>query len=114
MVLDLQDTLVGVDDPEVDDGGYAGGDVVSGYYLLGRHLHSYGSEVNLDHLVYYRKEDEESWSFRPSLHPTEPKDHTPLVLLDDLDGAKYDRRHHYDDHHKGNEREAHADGLQQT
>src|SRR5829696_6459358 len=34
-----------------------------------------------------RKEDEEPWSLGPSLYPTEAEDHTPLVLLDDLDGA---------------------------
>ena len=65
MVLDLKDTLVWVDDAEVDDGGYAGRDVVAGYDLLGWHLHRDCSKVYLDHPVDHRKEDEEPWSLGP-------------------------------------------------
>src|SRR5215212_4632709 len=51
--------------------------------------------------------------FGPPLDPAAAEDHTPLILLDDLDGAVQDRRHHYYGHHQGDEREAHADGLQE-
>ena len=115
MVLDLQDTLVGIYDPKIDDGGHAGGYVVAGYYLLGRHLHRDCSEVYLDHPVYYRKEDEEPWSFGPSLYPTEPKNHTPLVLLDDLDGAEYDRDDEYrDNDHRHSSHQSYPNRLQQA
>src|SRR4028119_648107 len=100
MVLDLDDALVGVHHPEVDHRGYAGWDVVAGDDLLGRHLHGDGPEVYLDHPVHERQKDEEPRPLRPSLYPTDPKDHTAFVLLDYLDGAEYDRDDDYrDDHH---------------
>src|SRR5688572_14402467 len=49
VVLYLEDALVRVDDPEVDDRGHAGGDVVAGDDLLRRHLHGDGPQVYLDH-----------------------------------------------------------------
>src|SRR5829696_199022 len=100
VVLDLEDALVRVHHPEVDDCCNAGGYVVAGYDLLRGHLHGDCSEVYLDHPVHDRKEDEEPRSLGPPLSPTDPKDHTPLVLLDYLDGAEYDRDDEYrDDHH---------------
>src|SRR5215211_1175988 len=113
VILDLDDAPVRVDYSEVDDGVHPGGDVVAGYDVLGRDVHGYGPQVYLDHPVHERPQEEQPWSLGPSLNPTEPKDHTPLVLLDDLDGTEHDRGHHYDDHHEGDERETHADGLQE-
>ena len=114
MVLDLEDALVGVHHPEVDDGGHSGGDVVAGDDLLRRHLHGDGPQVYLDHPVHDRQEDEEPRSLGPSLYPTDPKDHTPLVLLDYLDGAEYDRDDDYRDDHHHDGRESYPERLQQA
>src|SRR5215211_7917076 len=107
MVFDLDHALVGVDYSEVDHGVDPGGDVIAGYDVLGRDVHGHGPQIDLDHPVDQRKEDEEPWTLGSSLDPTEPKDHTPLVLLEDLDGAEQDRRHHHYGHYQGDEREAH-------
>src|SRR5215216_765978 len=114
MVFDLDHALVGVDYSEVDHGVDPGGDVIAGYDVLGRDVHGHGPQIYLDHPVEQRKEDEEPWTLRSSLDPTEPKDHTPLVLLDDLDGAYYDRDDEYRDDHHYDCRKSYADGLQQT
>ena len=47
------------------------------------------------------------------LGPSEAEDHTPLVLLDDLDGAVQDRAHYQDEHHGGDEPESDAERLQE-
>jgi hypothetical protein len=91
VVLDLDYALVGVCNPEVDYGVDPGRDIVAGYDVLGRDVHGHGPQVYLDHPVDQGIEDEEPWSLGPSLDPAEAEDHTPLVLLDDLDGAEYDR-----------------------
>src|SRR5215217_6804856 len=114
VVLDLQDALVGVDHPEVDDGSNAGGYVVAGDDLLGGHLHGDGPEVYLDHPVHERQEDEESWPLGSSLYPTDPKDHPPLVLLDYLDGAEYDRDDDYRDDHHYDGHQSYPECLQQA
>ena len=70
MVLHLDDAPVGIDHPEVDDGVYPRGDVVAGYDVLGWDVHGYGPEVDLDHPVDERQEEEEPRSLGPSLYPT--------------------------------------------
>src|SRR5215218_11337890 len=103
MVFNLDYALVGIDDAEVDYGVDAGRDVVTGNDVLGRDVHGYGPQVYLDHPVDQGKEDEESWTLGTSLDPTEAEDHTPLILLDDLDGAEYDCGDEYrEDHHHDN------------
>src|SRR5215207_5378112 len=113
MVLDLKDALVGIDHPEVDHGVNPGGDVIAGDDVLGWDVHGDGPEVHLDHLVHHRQQDEQPWSLRPSLDAPEPEDDAPLVLLDYLDGAKYQRD---DDDRDANQRyrlEPYPDRLQQ-
>src|SRR5215217_119993 len=61
VVLYLEDALVWVNDPEVDHGVHAGGDVVAGDDVLRRYVHGDGSEVYLDHVINEREEEEESW-----------------------------------------------------
>ncbi len=95
-VLDLDDALVRVHDPEVDYGVDPRRYVIAGYYVLRRHVHRNRSEVHFDHLVYKRQQDKEARSFRPSLYSPETEDHTPLVLVDDFDGAD----HHGDDKYR--------------
>jgi hypothetical protein len=101
MVLDLYNALVWVCDAEVDYGVDAGKDVIAGYNVLGRDVHGQGSKVYLDHPVHERPQQEEPWSFGTSLDLTETEDHTPLVFLDDLDGADYDRRQENARHERG-------------
>ena len=114
VVLDLDDAPVGVHHAEVDHGVDAGGDVVAGYDVLWGDVHGYGPQVYLDHPVHHGKEDEKSWSLGPPLYPTEAEDDAPLVLLDDLDGAEYDRNDEdrEDHHHDG--RESYPNRLQQA
>src|SRR5829696_7234472 len=114
VVLHLEDALVGVHNPEVDDSGHTGGNVVAGDDLLGRHLHGDGPQVYLDHPVHERQEDEKPRPLGPTLYPTDPKDHTPLVLLDYLDGAKYDRDDDNRDDHHYDGRESYSNRLQQA
>src|SRR5829696_3923445 len=114
VVLYLQDALVGVNHPEVDHRGHSGGNVVAGYDLLGGHLHGYGPQVYLDHPVHERQEDEEPRSLGSSLYPTDPKDHTPLVLLDYLDGAEYYRDDDYRDDHHYDGHQSYSECLQQA
>jgi hypothetical protein len=111
VVLDLDYALVGVCNPEVDYGVDPGRDIVAGYDVLGRDVHGHGPQVYLDHPVDQGIEDEEPWSLGPSLDPAEAEDHTPLVLLDDLDGTVQDRRHHHYGHYQDDEREAHKTVL---
>src|SRR5215203_2004854 len=114
VVLYLQDALVGVDHPEVDHRGHSGGNVVAGYDLLGGHLHGYGPQVYLDHPVHERQEDEEPRPLGTSLYPTDPKDHTQLVLLDYLDGAEYYRDDDYRDDHHYDGHQSYSECLQQA
>src|SRR5215211_9351480 len=93
VILDLDDAPVGVDYSEVDDGIDPGRDVVAGYDVLGRDVHSYGPQVYLDHPVHERPQEEQSRTLGPALDPAEAEDDTPLVLLDDLDGADYYRNY---------------------
>src|SRR5918992_4590493 len=95
MILYLDYAPVGVYDPEVDYGVNPGRDIVAGNDVLGRDDHGHGPKVYLDHPVDQGKQDEESWTLGSSLDPSEAEDHTPLVLLDDLDGAEYDRGDEY-------------------
>src|SRR3954451_942985 len=50
-VFYLHHALVGIHDPEVDDGRYAGWDVVAGYDVLRRHVHRDGPELHPHHAV---------------------------------------------------------------
>src|SRR5829696_3882329 len=92
VVLYLDDALVGVHHPEVDHRGHAGGDIVAGDEVLGRDIQGYCPQAHLDHLVHHRDQDEEARSFGSPLHPTEPEDDPPLVLLNYLYGARQDKQ----------------------
>jgi hypothetical protein len=105
MVFYLDDAAVWIHHAEVDHCGYAHGDIVAGDEVLGRDIQGDGPQAHLDHPVHYRDQDEEARALGSSLHPTEPEDHTPLVLLDYLDGTHQDkqddRNHRYQhDGHK--------------
>src|SRR5215212_3000291 len=107
-ILDLDDALVGIHHPEVDDGGNAGRHVVARYDVLRGHVHRDRPQVHLDHPVHERDEEEEPGAFGPvAINPPEAEHDPPLVLLEDLDGAgqqeqsddkddgrDYDDRHH--------------------
>src|SRR5215217_1859896 len=106
-VLDLDDALVGIHNPEVDNGGHASRHVVAGYDVLGRHVHRDRSQVHLDHPVHERDEEEEPRPFgAAAINPPEAEHDPPLVLLEDLDGAgqqeqsdNNDYGHDHDDRH---------------
>src|SRR5918994_4108414 len=112
VVLDLYYALVGVCDPEVDNGVDAGGDVVAGYDILGRDVHGDGPKVYLDHPVHERPQEEQSRSLGSPLYPAESEDNTPLVLLDHLDGAEYDRDDEYREEHHHDSPDSYPHRLQ--
>ena len=85
VVLDLHDRALGVDDPEVRDGVHAHRHVVLRDHLLRRHVQRDRAQVDLDHLVDDRDEQEEARALRRRLEPAEPEDDAALVLAGDLD-----------------------------
>src|SRR3712207_677376 len=99
--------------PEVDHGVDAGWHVVAGYDVLRRDVQRDGPQVHLHHPVDGRQEDEEPRPLGPTPDAPEPKDHAPLVLLDDLDGADQDACDEDDDYHQDDGREAQGGRLQQ-
>src|SRR5215211_77131 len=114
VVLYLDDALVGVHHPEVDHRGYAGGDIVAGDEVLGRDIQGDGPQAHLDHLVHYRDQDEEAWALGSPLHPTEPEDDAPLVLLDYLDGARQDKQDNRNHRYQHDGRKPYSNRLQQA
>src|SRR5918995_2331952 len=114
MVLYLDDALVRVHHPEVDHCGYARGDVVAGDEILGRDVHGDGPQANLNHPVHHRDQDEQTRPLGSSLYPTEPEDHTPLILLDYLDGAYQDKQDDRNHRYQHDGRKPYSDQLQQA
>src|SRR5215217_9342285 len=114
VVLYLYDALVGVHHPEVDHRGYAGGDIVASDEVLGRNIQGDGPQFDLNHLVHQRDQDEEARSFGSPLHPTEPEDDPPLVLLDYLDGARQDEQDNRNHRYQHYGRKPYSNRLQQA
>src|SRR5829696_3633128 len=114
VVLYLDDALVGVHHPEVDHRGHAGGDVVAGYEVLRRDIQGDGPQAHLDHPVNRRNQDEEARALGSPLHPTEPEDDAPLVLLDYLDGARQDEQDNRDHRYQHDGHKPYPNRLQQS
>ena len=83
-VLDLGDRLVRVDDAEVGDGVDAHGDVVLGDDLLRRHVQRDRSQVDADHLVDERDQQDQAGALLGD-QAAEPEDDAALVLAQDPD-----------------------------
>src|SRR5918994_7354996 len=69
IVLYLYYRLVRIHYPEVQNRIYLCGHVIPGYQVLGGHVHGHGPQIDLYHLVHYGDEEEEPWSFSPTLYP---------------------------------------------
>src|SRR5215213_10817755 len=114
VVLYLNDALVGVHHPEVDHCGHAGGDVVAGDEVLGRDIQGDGPQAHLDHPVNPWNQDEEARALGSPLHPTEPEDDAPLVLLDYLYGARQDEQDNRDHRYQHDGHKPYPNRLQQS
>ena len=90
-VLDLHDRLLGVDDPEVGDRVHADRDVVLRDHLLRRDVQRHRPQVDADHLVDDRDQQEEARALRRRLQPAEPEDDAPLVLARHADRTRRGR-----------------------
>ena len=103
-VANLDDRGRGVDDLEERDRVDGCGDVVLGDDGLRGDRHGDDLEVGADEPVDDRDDEEHSRALR-ALRATEPEDHPPLVLLDDLDrGGQEDQTEDDDDGDDGDER----------
>ena len=81
-VLDGDDGLHGVDDPEVGDGGDVDADVVAGDDALG--LDRHGDDPQRDAVQHVdERDDQPEPGSTFAEHPPEPEQHALLVLLDD-------------------------------
>src|SRR5215210_2028031 len=60
---------------------------------------THGPQLYLYHPVQYRDEEEQPRAFGPTLYPTEPEDHPPLVLVDDAHRAGH-KEDHKQQHHE--------------
>ena len=87
VVLDLDDRRLRVDDPEVGDGVDAHRHVVLRDHLLRRDLQGDRAQVDPDHPVDDRDQDEEAGALGLGQEPAEPEDDSPLVLARDLQRA---------------------------
>ncbi len=84
-VLDLDDCRLRLDDAEVGDGVDAHRDVVLGDHFLRRHVERDRPQVDLDHPVDDRDQQEETRPLRFGQQAAEPEDDAALVLARDLD-----------------------------
>ena len=84
-VLDLHDRVFGRDDAEVRDGVDPHRHVVLGDDLLRRDVQRDRAEVDLDHPVDDRDQQEETRALRLGQQPAEPEDDPALVLARNLD-----------------------------
>ena len=90
-------TALRIDHPEVGDRVDPDGDVVPGDDLLGGHIHRYRAQVDLDHALDERDQQDQAGPAHTG-QPPEPEDDAPLVLLHDLDRAqKHDHGKEEDD-----------------
>jgi len=84
-VLDLDDRGLRLDDSEVRDRVYAHRHVVLRDHFLRRDVQGDRSEVDPDHPIDDRDQDEETRPLRLRQQPAEPEDDAPLVLPRHLD-----------------------------
>ena len=84
-VLDLHDRVLRLDDPEVRDGVHPHRHVVLRDHLLRRDVQRDRAQVDLDHPVDDRDQQEEARALRLGQQPAEPEDDAALVLARDLD-----------------------------
>jgi hypothetical protein len=99
-VLDLGDRLVRVDDPEVGHRGDAHRDVVLRDHLLRRNGQRDRPQVDADHAVHDRDQEDEPGPLLGD-QPAEAEDDAALVLAQDPDsGGERDR--HEDDQQDDN------------
>ena len=91
-VGDPDDGLLGIDDAEVDHGVDLHRNVVARDHVLGRHVEDDDAQVDLDHLLDSREQDDEARAL-DALETTEEEDHAALVLLQDLENVvgQYDQ-----------------------
>ena len=90
-----------VDDPQEGHGIEGEGDVVLRDHLLGLHRYRDLLQVDLHDLVQDRDDEEHAGPLGADA-PAEAKDHSPLVLLHDLQrGGEHDQREDRDDDHDG-------------
>ena len=86
---DLDDRLLRVDDPEVNDRVDLHRDVVARDHVLRRHVEHDHAEIDLDHALHERDQDDEPRAL-DAREAAEREDHAPLVLVQHLEDL---RRH---------------------
>src|SRR5437868_5755612 len=84
-VLHLDDRVLGLDDPEIGDRVHPHRDVVLGDDLLRRDGQRDRPQVDLDHPVDYRDQDEQARALRLRQQPAQAEDDSALVLARHLD-----------------------------
>ncbi len=96
-VLDLHDRVLRLDDPEVGDRVHARRHVVLRDHFLRRDVQRDRAQVDLDHPVDDRDQQEEPRPLRRRQQAAEPEDDAALVLARDLDRAQREDHDEEDD-----------------
>ena len=90
VILDVDDGLLRIDDAEVDDRVHLHGNVVARDEVLRRHVEHLGAQIDADHLLHDRDQDDESRSF-DAIEAAEHEDHAALVFAQHLERAEQQR-----------------------
>ena len=104
-VLDLDDRVLRLDDPEVGDRVHPHGDVVLRDHLLRGHVQGDRAQVDLHHPVDDRDQQEEARPLRLRQQAAEPEDDAALVLARDLHGGKEEQQQQEGDCGDGDQRD---------
>ena len=88
VILDVDDALERVDDPEVEDGVDLHRDVVLGDDVLGRDVHRDEPQADLHDAVDRGEDQDDPGALGLGQDPAEPEDDPALVLPQDLDGVQ--------------------------
>src|ERR1043166_2381221 len=104
-VRDLHDSALGIDDLIIDDGGHAYRDIIVRNDVLRRHVVDARSEIDLDHLLHERNEQNKPGTLYPG-ETAEREHYGPLVLAHDLHSREDDN----DDDNDGGDEEHESAG----
>ena len=94
VILDLDDGLERVHDPEVDDGVDLHRDIVPGDDVLWRDVMDDQPEADPDHAVDGGEHQDDPRALGRGEHPAQAENHAPFVFPEDLDGAQDVKDHH--------------------
>ena len=97
VILDIDDALDRLHNPEVEDGVDLHRDVVPGDDVLRGDVQGDQPEADPDHAVDGGEHQDEPRALGLGKHPAQPEDHTPLIFPEDFDGVQYVEDHQSDD-----------------